>query len=44
MIVDLKMPGMDGLQVLEEAKKLQPDVAVRDHDRLRDGRHRGRRR
>ena len=28
MIVDLKMPGMDGLQVLEEAKKLQPDVAV----------------
>jgi DNA-binding NtrC family response regulator len=28
LIVDLKMPGMDGLQVLEEAKKLQPDVAV----------------
>src|SRR5512139_36824 len=28
MIVDLKMPGMDGLQVLEAAKKLQPDVAV----------------
>ncbi|HSD21554.1 MAG TPA: sigma-54 dependent transcriptional regulator [Anaeromyxobacter sp.] len=28
MIVDLKMPGMDGLQVLEEVKKLQPDVAV----------------
>jgi two-component system, NtrC family, response regulator AtoC len=28
MIVDLKMPGMDGLQVLEEAKKLQPDLAV----------------
>src|SRR5512139_379129 len=28
MIVDLKMPGMDGLQVLEEAKKLQPALAV----------------
>jgi DNA-binding NtrC family response regulator len=28
LIVDLKMPGMDGLQVLEEAKKLHPDLAV----------------
>ena len=28
MIVDLKMPGMDGLQVLEEAKKLQADLSV----------------
>jgi DNA-binding NtrC family response regulator len=28
MIVDLKMPGMDGLQVLEEAKRLQPELAV----------------
>ncbi len=28
MVVDLKMPGMDGLQVLEEAKKLRPDIAV----------------
>ncbi|BDG06875.1 sigma-54-dependent transcriptional regulator [Anaeromyxobacter oryzae] len=28
LIVDLKMPGMDGLQVLEEAKKKQPDLAV----------------
>jgi two-component system response regulator AtoC len=28
MIVDLKMPGMDGLQVLEAAKKLQPELAV----------------
>ncbi|WP_242392729.1 sigma-54-dependent transcriptional regulator [Anaeromyxobacter oryzisoli] len=28
LIVDLKMPGMDGLQVLEEAKKRQPDLAV----------------
>ena len=28
MLVDLKMPGMDGLQVLEEARKLQPDAAV----------------
>jgi len=28
LIVDLKMPGMDGLQVLEEAKKAQPELAV----------------
>jgi len=28
LICDLKMPGMDGLQVLEEAKKRQPDLAV----------------
>jgi DNA-binding NtrC family response regulator len=28
VLVDLKMPGMDGLQVLEEARKLQPDAAV----------------
>jgi DNA-binding NtrC family response regulator len=28
MVVDLKMPGMDGLQVLEEAKKVQPDISV----------------
>ncbi len=27
-LVDLKMPGMDGIQVLQEAKKLQPDSAV----------------
>src|SRR5512140_807975 len=27
VVADLKMPGMDGLQVLEEAKKIQPDVA-----------------
>jgi two-component system, NtrC family, response regulator AtoC len=28
LIVDLKMPGMDGLRVLEEAKRLQPELAV----------------
>ncbi len=28
LLVDLKMPGIDGLQVLEEAKKVQPDAAA----------------
>jgi two-component system, NtrC family, response regulator AtoC len=28
LLVDLKMPGMDGLQVLETAKQMQPDLAV----------------
>jgi len=28
LLVDLKMPGMDGLQVLEEVKKIQADAAV----------------
>jgi DNA-binding NtrC family response regulator len=28
MLVDLKMPGMDGLHVLTEARKLQSDTAV----------------
>ncbi len=28
LLVDLKMPGMDGLQVLEAAKKQQPDLSV----------------
>ncbi len=28
LIVDLKMPGMDGLQVLEEAKRLHAELAV----------------
>ncbi len=28
LLVDLKMPGIDGLQVLEEAKKVQPDAPV----------------
>ena len=28
LLVDLKMPGMDGLQVLEQVRRLQPDAAV----------------
>ena len=28
LIVDLKMPGIDGMQVLEQAKKRTPDLAV----------------
>jgi len=28
LLVDMKMPGMDGLQVLEQAKKIQSDAAV----------------
>ncbi|HYB72034.1 MAG TPA: response regulator, partial [Candidatus Sulfotelmatobacter sp.] len=28
LLVDLKMPGIDGLQVLAEARKLQPDATA----------------
>ena len=28
LLVDLKMPGIDGLHVLEEARKVQPDAAA----------------
>jgi DNA-binding NtrC family response regulator len=28
VLLDLKMPGMDGLQVLEQARTLQPDASV----------------
>ncbi len=28
LIVDLEMPGLDGAHVLEEAKRIQPDLAV----------------
>jgi len=28
LLLDLKMPGIDGLQVLEEARKTQPDAAA----------------
>jgi DNA-binding NtrC family response regulator len=28
LLVDLKMPGMDGLQVLEQVRRLQPQAAV----------------
>jgi two-component system, NtrC family, response regulator AtoC len=28
LLVDLKMPGMDGLEVLAEAKKIQPELSV----------------
>jgi DNA-binding NtrC family response regulator len=28
LLVDLKMPGIDGLQVLEEARKVQPEAAA----------------
>jgi two-component system, NtrC family, response regulator AtoC len=28
VLVDLKMPGMDGLQVLTESRRIQPDAAV----------------
>jgi len=28
LLVDLKMPGIDGLQVLEESRKVQPDAVA----------------
>jgi two-component system response regulator AtoC len=28
LLVDLKMPGMDGLQVLAKAREIQPDVSI----------------
>ena len=28
LLVDMKMPGMDGLQVLEQARQLQPDLVA----------------
>ncbi|HEY4716738.1 MAG TPA: sigma-54 dependent transcriptional regulator [bacterium] len=28
LLVDLKMPGMDGIQVMEEVKKVKPDLPV----------------
>ncbi len=28
MLVDLKMPGMDGLQLMEEVRKTQPDMLI----------------
>src|SRR5581483_1481345 len=28
LVVDMKMPGMDGLQVLEQARKIRPTTAV----------------
>jgi DNA-binding NtrC family response regulator len=28
VLLDLKMPGMDGMQVLEEAKKIRPEIVV----------------
>ncbi len=28
LLVDIRMPGMDGFQVIEEARKIQPDIAV----------------
>jgi DNA-binding NtrC family response regulator len=28
LVVDLKMPGMNGLEVLEQAKRMHPDLAV----------------
>jgi signal transduction histidine kinase len=49
LVVDIKMPGMDGLELLEEIKKLQPDTPTimitghGDHDlavqALRGGAH-----
>ena len=28
LLVDIRMPGMDGFQVIEQARKLQPDIGV----------------
>ena len=43
VISDLKMPGMGGIELLEEIADATPNVAHRDHDRLRHRRDRDRR-
>ena len=28
LLVDIRMPGMDGFEVIEQARRLQPDIGV----------------
>ena len=42
VITDLRLPGIDGTQVIEAAVKRYPDIIAIVDDRLRHGERRGR--